>query len=141
LKHIIFEPCLPWDIGKIRKATERNDKIKRALTSISSGEYRTPYQAAKVLGLSEATLQWRIKGGKSRTEAHEAQQLLSRAEEKALEGWISRLTATGYPASYDFIQDMSEEVRKQQHHDEEHPHTYHPLAHRGSNNLLSAIHI
>jgi hypothetical protein len=46
---------------KNQKATESDDKIKRALVSISSGEYRTPYQAAKVLGLSEATLQQRIK--------------------------------------------------------------------------------
>jgi hypothetical protein len=70
---------------KTRRPLRQMDKIKRALASISSGEYRTPYQAAKVLGLSEATLQWRIKGGKSHAEAREAQQLLSRAEEKALE--------------------------------------------------------
>ena|SRR5947207_13009754 len=67
-----------------QKATETLSKVERALAGISPGEYRISYQAAKVLGLSEATLQRRIKGGKSRPEAREAQQLLSKPE-KALE--------------------------------------------------------
>lgn len=105
-------------------ATETNSKVEKALAGLSSGEYGTPYQAAKALGLSESTLHRRIRGGKSRAEAREGQQILSKAEEKALEGWITRLTATGHPASHDFIQEMAEEIRKGRHRDDEHPHTY-----------------
>jgi hypothetical protein len=38
-------------------------------------------------------------GRKTRTETHETEQLLSNAEENTLARWITRLTATGFPAT------------------------------------------
>ncbi|ODQ71903.1 hypothetical protein LIPSTDRAFT_72573 [Lipomyces starkeyi NRRL Y-11557] len=38
-------------------------------------------------------------GAKSRTQSHETYQVLSNAEEKTLVRWITRLSATGYPAT------------------------------------------
>src|SRR5205814_1713611 len=49
----------------------------------------------------------------SRVEAREKQQKLSKAEEKVLANWITRLTATGHPARHDFVREMAEEIRKQ----------------------------
>ena len=43
------------------------------LSDVSCDKYYTPYQVAKKLGLLEATLRQRIKGGKSRAEACETQ--------------------------------------------------------------------
>ena len=96
-----------------QKATESDSKVKAALISLSTGKYRTPYAAAKALDLSVDKLYRHMKGGKSRAESREKQQNLTRAEEKALEGWIIRLTATGHPARYSFIREMAEEIRKQ----------------------------
>lgn len=38
---------------------------------------------------------------------------MTKAEEKVLANWITRLTATGHPARHDFIRDMAEEIRRQ----------------------------
>src|SRR5213075_1306646 len=59
------------------------------------------------------TLSRRFKGGKTRSEAREVQQMLSRAQEKALVSWITNLTVTGHPVSHGFIREMAEEIRKQ----------------------------
>lgn len=104
------------------KATEAEAKLSEALEGIASGKYATQYQAAKALGLSTSTLARRFRGGKSRIDAREYQQALTGAEEKALEGWITRLTSTGHPARHDFVRDMAEEIRKQRapHNDPQH---------------------
>jgi hypothetical protein len=39
--------------------------------------------------------------------AHEDQQLLTRAEERALVKWLTHLTASGYPARHCFLQKMA----------------------------------
>ena len=96
-----------------KKATESEAKMQEALNGLSSGLYKTPYKAHKALGISKSTLLRRINGGKSRAEARQAQQLLSKAQEKALAEWISQLTATGHPARHEFIREMAEEIRKQ----------------------------
>lgn len=51
-----------------------------------------------------------MSGRKSRTEAHEAEQILSNAEEKILARWITRLTRTGFPASPALAIEMAEEI-------------------------------
>src|ERR1700741_884295 len=104
-----------------QKVVELEAKIQAALEGISSGKYTTRYQAAKALGLSEASLARRIKGGKSRYEAREKQQAMTKGEEKSLERWIERLTATGHPATHEFIREMAEEIRKQRDHDDADP--------------------
>src|SRR5205809_400436 len=87
-------------------------KVKQALTSLALKQWKTLYAAAKALGLSETTLRHHIWGGKSRTEAREAQQKLTKAEAKVLVKWITRLIATGHPARHGFIWDVAEEIRK-----------------------------
>ena len=84
----------------------------QALAGLRSGLYSTPYKAAKKTGASKSTLLRRLKGGRTRPEAREGQQLLSEAQEKTLVSWISNLTATGHPAHHDFIREMAEEIRK-----------------------------
>jgi hypothetical protein len=63
--------------------------------------------------MSANTLTRRLNGGKSRAEAREEQQKLTKAEEKVLVKWITHLTATGHPARHTFIRDMAEEIRRQ----------------------------
>jgi len=87
--------------------------VLKALTGLESGLYKTAYQAANVTDASESTLSRRLNGGKSRSEAHESQQILSKAQEKALAERITDLTATGHPAHHDFLRDMVEDIRKQ----------------------------
>jgi hypothetical protein len=50
-------------------------------------------------------------GRKTRTTAHEIEQILSSAEENTLARWITRLTVTGFPATPMLIKEMAEEVR------------------------------
>jgi len=50
-------------------------------------------------------------GTKSCAQAREAQQMLTKSEEKVLGKWITHLTATGHPARHQFIREMAEEIR------------------------------
>ena len=109
------------------KAADTESKVQAALDGLSAGTYKTPYQAAKTLGLSTSTLSQRMNRGKSRVEARESQQKLSKAEEKALDGWITRLTTTGHPARHDFVCDMAEEIRNQRIPNANNPRTNIPL--------------
>lgn len=95
------------------EAPKIGEKVKQALAGLALKQWKTPYAAAKALGLSETTLRRHMRGGKSRAEAREAQQKLTKAEEKVLVEWITRLTATGHPARHGFIWDMAEEIRRQ----------------------------
>jgi hypothetical protein len=93
------------------KALECEQRVARALAGLRSGEWATPYQAAKETGASRHTVVRRWAGGKSRTDARETQQKLTAAEEKVLADWITHLTSTGHPARHDFIREMAEEIR------------------------------
>src|SRR5437016_13195494 len=91
---------------------KREALIKDALLGLADGKYKSIYHAAKTLGLNQKTLRNRAAGGRSIEEAHETQQLLSNGKEKALIRWITRLTATGYPARHDLLREMAEEIPK-----------------------------
>ena len=60
--------------------------------------------------MSRTTLGYRIAGRKTYTKAYETEQLLSNAEENTLARWITRLTATGFPATSLLIKEMAEEI-------------------------------
>src|SRR5579864_903021 len=90
-----------------QRAIEREAKMQAALKGLASKKYKTRYEAARAFGVSEASLGRRVKGGKSRYEARESQQALRKAEEKALERWIGRLTATGHPTTHEFIRETA----------------------------------
>jgi len=84
-----------------------DDKVKQAMVGLASKRWNSVYAAAKGVGMSAKTLTRRLNGGKSRVEAREEQQKLTKAEEKVLVKWITHLTATGHPARHAFIRDMA----------------------------------
>src|SRR5438270_13018280 len=103
MKHVNFAIFVIMPRPKSEKAAESEEKVLKALAGIQSGLYRNCYHAAQKTGASEATVTRRFNGGKTRAEAREVQQILSKAQEKALVSWITNLTATGHPARHDFI--------------------------------------
>ena len=98
---------------KSQKVHEHETLIQQAISGIAAGTWDNSTQAATALGISRHTVQRRVKGGKSRSQGKENQQLLSINEEKSLTRWISKLTSTGHPASHQFIKEMAEEIRQQ----------------------------
>lgn len=94
------------------KAAESESNIQLALAGLNDGTYTSIGQACRALGVSKTTLHRRIKGGKSRAQGKENQQLLTIPEEAALVAWIERATATGNPVQQSFIHDMAEQLRK-----------------------------
>ncbi|RAL59005.1 hypothetical protein DID88_009034 [Monilinia fructigena] len=65
------------------------------------------------LFIPKSTLTNRMAGRQSRSQSHESFQKLSNAEEKTLVRWISRLTATGYPATPGLLKEMAQEILNQ----------------------------
>lgn len=94
------------------QASKTEDLVQKALCKVAKGKVHKGEPIWKELGISKATYHRRQKGGKSRAEARECQQLLSRAEEKALIVWITMMAATGNPVSHAFIREMAEEIRR-----------------------------
>ena len=76
------------------KAAEGERNIQLALAGLKDGTYSSIGDAHKELGVATSTLDRRVKGGKSRAQGKENQQLLTMPEEEALAAWISRATAT-----------------------------------------------
>ena len=95
-----------------REATEREAKTALALEGVWNGTYADAKHAADSLGVSASTLSKRLKGRKSKSEARETQQHLSRQEEKALVDWISQATATGNPVPHEYSKEMAEEIKR-----------------------------
>ena len=98
---------------KSQKAIDTEAKVKDALHQVQGGKIKTGYAAAKSFGVSKSTMYRRLSGGKTRAEAREEQQLLSKHEEKALIVWITMLAATGNPVSHPMVRAMAEEIRQQ----------------------------
>lgn len=96
-----------------QKAIESEAKVKEALNTVQIGQIKTGYAAAKRFGASKSTIYRRLSGGKTRAEAREEQQLLSKQEEKALIVWITMLAATGNPVGHGMVREMAEEIREQ----------------------------
>ena len=68
------------------KMIKKEKLIDEALPGLENCPYKTPYDAAKALGVSQSTLYRRAAGGKSRVQASEEQQNLTVCEERALAG-------------------------------------------------------
>ena len=67
--------------------------------------------AALHFDVSATTLSARIKGRKTRRQTHESAQILSPAEDNTLVRWITRLTATGYPATPSLLKKVAQEAQ------------------------------
>jgi len=94
------------------EASAREALMAMAIEGVKNGVYTGPKHAATELGVSESTLKKRLNGRKSRAQAREAQQQLTRQEEKALVDWISQATAAGNPVPHPYVKEMAEEIRK-----------------------------
>ena len=94
------------------ESVEEEERLAIAMAGYRSEEWKSVYLAAKEMKVYKDTLGRRLLGKKSRAEAREAQQKLTKAEEKVLAEWITRLTATGHPARHEFIREMAEEIRR-----------------------------
>ena len=99
-------------LRKNGKVTERERQVQIALAGLRDGTYMSVDQAVAALGVSKTTLYRRVKGGKSRGEAQEWRQALTKQEEKALAKWISMSSATGNPVRHPFIHEMAEKLRE-----------------------------
>ena len=91
---------------------DREKGIKAALNALENKEFRTVCSAAKHFKVSPSTLGRRWAGGKSRAEAHESQQLLTAAEEKALAERIRQMTVTDHPPTQNLICEIAHELRQ-----------------------------
>ena len=87
-------------------------KLQSAIEAYRLGKYPNVSATAKVLSVTRSTLQHRVNGRKSRHEAYEHQQALTRNEEAALKHWILKLAANGFPARYQTVHQMAEEIRR-----------------------------
>ena len=92
------------------KAEEPEKVMQKAVAGVKDGTYTGIEHVVKELGVARATLKWRLKGGKSRSEAKEIAQRLTPQEENALAMWISTSTATGNPVHHEFIREMAEKL-------------------------------
>jgi hypothetical protein len=92
------------------KAQELDFQLSEATLGIKSGKFKSSYAAAKALGLCERTIQRRIKGGSTRREARQQQQLLSKNQEQTLLKWIKELTASSYAPSHRILREVAEEI-------------------------------
>jgi len=93
------------------EAMEQEQRIKEAFMGVNSGRFKSKRDAAKQLGIPQATLYHRAAGRLTRTQAHEDMQILSAEEEKELAHWIRRLTEGAYPPKYYTVREMAETIR------------------------------
>jgi hypothetical protein len=93
------------------ESARKEARLQEALAAVRSEQHNVP-SAAKEFGVSSRTLYDRVNGVLPRNQAHEAEQILSKAEEKELVRWITRLTITGYPPRHSTLREMAEEVQK-----------------------------
>ena len=76
----LFTTARPRKLNTI----EKEERLALALAGLQAGQWSTVYQAANNMKVSRHTLGRRWGGGKSRAEAREEQQHLTKAEEKVL---------------------------------------------------------
>jgi hypothetical protein len=96
---------------KSLKAQELDIQVAEAVLGVQSGKYKSPYAAAKALGLSPTTVLKRVQGRVSRTQARQQQQILSATQEKSVLKWIKELTVGGYAPSHRLLREIADEIR------------------------------
>ena len=101
---------------KVSKSSESGAteiQIQNAIVAYNSRQYRSIGKIARAFKVPYSTMKDCLSGASSRAQARETQQNLSNAEEKILVRWITRLTATGFPASLKLVLEMAEEIRRE----------------------------
>ena len=94
-----------------KEQAEKEAKLQEAVASVLNKQH-TCHSAALAFNVPHQTLYDRVKGKMPRNKAHEADQILSHAEEKELVQWITYLTISGYPPRYQTLREMAKEIRK-----------------------------
>ena len=90
---------------KLKAEAEKESSIARALKGLRSGLYPSIRKAAEINGIAYPTLRWRFHGGQNRVAAHEGQQLITAAEERAIVRWIYRLELAGFPPRIEHVRE------------------------------------
>ena len=103
---------MPLPTQQMRSCSEAD--IQKAISGYKSGTYSSIRNAALACRVPNATLQLRMSGGTSRSDAHEYRQILSNAEERTLVRWITHFTRAGFPVPPVLAIQMAEEVRRNQ---------------------------
>ena len=98
--------CNTRDLYAYSEAT-----IQEAILVYKSGKFTSIRACAYAFKVPFQTLQHRMSGRTSRSNAHEYRQILSNAEERTLVRWITHLTRAGFPAPPALAIQMAEEVR------------------------------
>jgi hypothetical protein len=99
-------------MGKVKPQTgaltqaEREDRIHHALAK--RAEFSTPWSVLSLeYGIPASTLNDRFNGRKNRREAHETQQKLPNAVERALKKWCEDMDDAGFPPRVDLLRSMA----------------------------------
>ena len=87
--------------------SKHEQDIQDALDAYDRREYPSIRAAAGAYDVSKSTLSRRLKGGRSRQQAREEQQLLSPDQEGLLIRWILDLEAAGAPPSFPQVREFA----------------------------------
>ena len=88
---------------KQRKEDEKEDRVRRTIKGYEDGSFKSIGDAATAFSVPPSTLAHRIIGRRTRREAHEADQLFTPAEERAIGKWILHLDDLGFPPRLDIV--------------------------------------
>jgi hypothetical protein len=102
----------PWGYKQATTKAYSEEDIQKAITSWKNKEFRSFRATAIYFRVLVQILRARMAERKTKTAAHEEAQLLSNAEEKTLERWITRLTSTGYLATLALVIETVEQIRQ-----------------------------
>ena len=89
-------------MSDLKKHVDSEACILDAISALKSKAQPSIRAAARVFSKPEATLRFRMAGRTSRSHAHETEQILSKAEERTLVRWITRLSVAELRSSLIF---------------------------------------
>jgi transposase-like protein len=92
---------------KQRSSDATEKQLQKAIRAVQSGLEGGVASAVEIYGVSRTTLYYRLSGKReSRQKAHESQQRLITAEEKAVVRWCFEMDDRGFPPRLDIVKDM-----------------------------------
>jgi hypothetical protein len=88
------------------------EDIQAAIASYKRGDYTSISRTSRIFEVPRTTLLYRIQKGKTYSQSHINQQILSPIEEETLENWIYRAAKLGTPISLRLLIILAEEIQK-----------------------------
>jgi hypothetical protein len=89
---------------------DREERFQKALKALKDGVFTSIGEAATAFNLPKSSLGHRRNGRQTRQKAHEGDQILSPAAEKAVVKWILKLDDYGFPPRLDRLWQMVEKL-------------------------------